>query len=146
MEKEPDKLSRNYRDLWVWQKSIQFTRQIYQATSGFPTSECYGLTSQLRRAAVSIPSNIAEGQARGQVGDFIRFLNMAKGSLAEVDTQLEIAKELGYLGPLDATQLQETSMEIRRMLFGLIEYLQNQRLVREPDSDYSPIVDPSVEY
>src|SRR5271170_8467159 len=88
---------RSYRDLAVWKKSMSLVLDIYSNTQTFPKIETYGLTSQLRRAAVSIPSNIAEGQARLSTGEFKHFLGNARGSLAEVETQILIAKDLSYL-------------------------------------------------
>jgi four helix bundle protein len=87
----------HFKELVVWQKSMQLVKQIYLATEHFPSKEIYGLTSQLRRAAISVPSNIAEGQARYSKPDFRHFLLIAKGSLAEIETQLLLANDLGYL-------------------------------------------------
>lgn len=87
---------RSYRDLDVWQRGMDVCVQIYQVTASFPQSEMYGLTSQVRRAAISIPSNIAEGHARPR-RDFARFIQIAYGSLNEVETQLELSKRVGYL-------------------------------------------------
>jgi len=89
----------DYRSLIVWQKSIALVRLVYQLTAQFPAEEKFGLTSQMRRAAVSIPSNIAEGQARRTTGDYIRFVSTAEGSLAELDTQLTIALDNWSLTP-----------------------------------------------
>ena len=89
--------SRSFRDLDVWKLSIEFVKSIYQITNKFPNSEIYGLTSQLRRSAISIPSNIAEGQGRNSSKEFRQFLAIALGSLAELETQVIIAKEIGYL-------------------------------------------------
>jgi four helix bundle protein len=88
---------RSYNDLIAWQKGISFVTQIYACTSTFPREEMYGLTSQLRRAAVSIPSNIAEGHGRMTTGEYLHFLGNARGSLFEVRTQIHIAKELKFL-------------------------------------------------
>src|SRR5580658_9049674 len=87
----------SYRDLVVWKKSIALVLEVYRCTQTFPKTETYGLTSQLRRAAVSIPSNIAEGQARLSTGEFKQFLGNARGSLMEVETQILIARALRYL-------------------------------------------------
>ena len=87
----------SYRDLKVWQLGIEISLEVYRVTNNFPKHELYGLTSQLRRAAVSIPSNIAERQARKTPKEMARFLDIAKGSLAEIETQLIIASKLGYL-------------------------------------------------
>jgi four helix bundle protein len=85
-----------YKDLLVWQKGILLVKLIYKLTRGFPEDEKFGLSSQMRRAAVSVPSNIAEGQARHTTGEFIQFISNAEGSLAEVDTQVVLAVELHY--------------------------------------------------
>ena len=92
-------MARSYRDLLVWQKGKALAVRIYKATETFPVSERYGLTSQLRRAAVSVPSNIAEGQGRLTRGEFRHFLSQARGSLLELDTQLAIAADLKYITP-----------------------------------------------
>src|SRR4051794_5130461 len=91
--------SRNYRDLVAWQKAMDLVAEVYRASRGFPSEELYGLTNQVRRASVSIPSNIAEGEGRGTNAEFVRFLRIAYGSLREVETQLLIAERLGYLSP-----------------------------------------------
>jgi four helix bundle protein len=87
--------SRSYRDLEVWKLAIDFVKQVYEITDNFPASENYGLINQIRRAAVSIPSNIAEGQGRNSTKEFRQFLAISLGSLAELETQLIIAKEIG---------------------------------------------------
>jgi four helix bundle protein len=110
----------SYRDLIGWQKSMVLVREIYRATRAFPSEERYGLTSQLRRAAVSVPSNIAEGQARYSRHEFHRFLNNARGSLAEVETQIILANDLGHLAPEDADTLLLKTSELGRILNGLI--------------------------
>jgi len=107
----------SFRDLLVWQKAMSLVTDIYRFTQGFPTEERYGLTSQIRRAAVSIPSNIAEGQARPTHGEFRQFLGHAKGSIAELETQLLIAENLGFFR--DPTDLQVQIAEVGRMLNGL---------------------------
>ena len=115
---------RNYRDLVVWQKGIELTIGIYKLTSNFPESEKFGLTNQLRRAAVSIPSNIAEGHARKSDKEFGRFLRIALGSCAEIDTQIIIAKELEYIPKDIAAGLSARAVEIQKMIYGLIRSLQ----------------------
>jgi len=109
----------NYKELIVWQKSILFVKQIYALTGSFPSEEKFGLVSQLRRAAVSIPSNIAEGQARRTTGDYIRFVSTAEGSLAETETQLIISIELDYCTRSDTVELFGLMLEIRKMLNAL---------------------------
>jgi four helix bundle protein len=93
---------KSFKDLIVWQRSIDLTMEIYRLTRGFPREEMFGLTSQLRRAAISIASNIAEGQSRGTTGEFIQFLGIARGSNAEIDTQLIIASELPQIFDLNS--------------------------------------------
>ena len=109
-----------YRELIVWQRSMVFVTKLYEITGTFPKCETYGLTAQLRRCAVSIPSNIAEGAGRQSDGDFGRFLNIAMGSLFEVQTQLEIAKNLGFLSEMDQRELYDSTREIERLLSSLI--------------------------
>jgi four helix bundle protein len=108
-----------HRDLIVWQKAMMLVTDIYQATRNFPKDELYGLTGQLRRAAVSVPSNLAEGHGRSSRKDFHRFIGQARGSLTEVETQLEIARNLGFLAQPAATQLLSKASEVARMLNGL---------------------------
>jgi len=86
---------RDYKDLIVWQKGMQLAKQVYQLTQCFPTEEKFGLVSQMRRAAVSVPSNVAEGQARNTTGEFVQFVSHAEGSVAELDTQLRLSIEWG---------------------------------------------------
>ena len=117
---------RSFRDLLVWQKGILLVKEIYRATGEFPREEVYGLTSQLRRAAVSIPSNIAEGYGRRATVDYIRFLKIASGSLYESQTQLEIAKELGFLEKEPHTRLNAMTEELERMLNALIAKLETR--------------------
>jgi len=114
---------KNYRDLVIWQKGIALVKEIYLLTQKFPQTEIYGLSNQLRRAAVSIPSNIAEGQSRQHTGEFRQFLHMALGSLAEVDTQLVIAKELSYLPQDEMTIAEKLIFELRKMIYTLIKKL-----------------------
>ena len=92
---------RDYKDLHVWQKGMQLAKEIYLLTGKFPSEEKFGLVSQMRRAAVSIASNIAEGQARNTTGEFVQFISHAEGSAAEVDTQLRLSLELGYCAAND---------------------------------------------
>ncbi len=117
----------SYRDIVVWQKGIELTKMIYQLTARFPAEEKFGLTSQLRRAAVSIPSNIAEGQARHTTGEFIQFISHAEGSAAEVDTQLHLANELGFLSAPESASTVTLIDELRRMLNSLRRRLQESR-------------------
>lgn len=118
---------RSYRDLLVWQKGVDLCVELYRATEAFPDHERYGLQSQIRRAGVSISSNVAEGHQRSSTQDYIRFCRMAKGSTGEVDTQLEIGRRLGYLKEPKHKELLEGLVEIRRMLSGLIASLEARR-------------------
>ena len=120
----------SYRDLVVWQKAIGLVTEIYRATQRFPNDELFGLTSQLRRAAVSIPSNIAEGRGRSSLGEFRLFLGNAMGSLAEVETQLFIARNLHYIDEATAAGLLDLSSEIGRVLNGLISSVKNRKPVK----------------
>jgi len=124
MDDQPKATS--YRDLIVWQKSIVLVKQIYKLTSIFPSEEKFGLISQLRRAAVSIPSNVAEGQARRTTGDFIHFVSNAEGSVAEVETQLILAVELSFCSPAQADTCVSLLVEIRKMLNALRRSLQGK--------------------
>jgi four helix bundle protein len=109
-------MGRSYRDLIAWQKAMKFVADIYAATQRFPSEERYGLTNQLRRAAVSIPSNIAEGQARFSHKEFHHFLSQARGSLVEIETQLLIARDLKYLQLAKSEDLLTTADELGRVL------------------------------
>lgn len=113
---------KGHRDLLVWQKAMQFVTDVYHETGTFPKEEIYGLTNQLRRAAVSVPSNIAEGHGRTSKKEFHRFVSQARGSLLEVETQLEIARNLGYLSAKGASDLLSKASEIARMLNGLLSW------------------------
>lgn len=111
-------MNHGYKDLIAWQKAMALVTSVYRATQGFPREERYGLTIQLRRSAVSVPSNIAEGQGRQTRGEFRQFLGIAKGSLMELETQLLIARNLGYLA--DAVPLLDQLAEVARLLNGLL--------------------------
>jgi len=116
---------KGHRDLVVWQKAMDLVTEIYRVTRGFPKDELYGLTSQLRRAAISVPSNLAEGHGRNSRKEFHHFLGQARGSLTELETQLEIARNLGYLKEHEASVLLAQSAEIGRMLNGLRVWAQS---------------------
>jgi four helix bundle protein len=116
-----------YKDLIVWQKAIALVKRVYQVTTEFPADERFGLVAQMRRAAVSIPSNIAEGQARHTTGEFIHGLSHAEGSLAELDTQLTLAVELTYCSPSTIADLFTLLEEIRKMLNALRRSLEARR-------------------
>jgi four helix bundle protein len=108
--------TRSYKDLVVWQKGIALAKLVYQLTKNFPSEEKFGLVAQMRRAAVSIPSNIAEGQARHTTGEFIQFISHAEGSVAELDTQLILSIELKFCRDAGAEPAFELIAELRRML------------------------------
>lgn len=110
----------SYKDLIAWQKAMDLVVVIYQATTSFPADERFGLTIQTRRAAVSVPSNIAEGQGRGPGQDFVRFLSIARGSLQEVDTQLVLAVRLGFLKQSAYDPLSNLLVEVAKLINGLI--------------------------
>jgi four helix bundle protein len=118
---------KTYRDLLTWQKSLALVTEIYRVSRSFPKDEVYGLAQQMRRSAVSIPSNIAEGYGRNSTSDYVRFLHVASGSLYELQTQAEIALNLRYLEKSDFDKLYESSREIERMLSSLIRKLENSR-------------------
>src|SRR5271165_5719387 len=122
MELKNRKVS-SYRDLVVWQKSVALVTEIYAAISKFPREEMFGLISQLRRCAVSLPSNIAEGQGRATKGEFIQFLSHARGSLFELETQLCIASKLRYLAADQTRELELKAQEVARILNGLLTSL-----------------------
>jgi four helix bundle protein len=117
----------SYRDLLVWRKGIDLVKSIYLISQTFPTDERFGLTTQIRRAAVSVPSNIAEGQARHTTGEFIQAISHSEGSLAEVDTQLVIATELGYCKQSDVESAVGLVTEMQKMLTSLRRKLQDKR-------------------
>ena len=119
-------MGRSYKDLIAWQKSMELVTAVYRETTSFPKNELFGLTSQLRRAAVSIPSNIAEGQGRLSEKEFRHFLGQARGSLMEVETQLQIAENLGYLGKEPKRILTEACAEVGRILNGLLASVSKQ--------------------
>lgn len=114
---------RPHRKLVLWQKAVGLVTAVYEATRLFPTAERFGLASQMQRAAVSVPSNIAEGAARKGQKEYLHFLFTARGSLSELDTQLEIAARLGLLKQLKAAELQARLDEVSRLLSGLIRSL-----------------------
>jgi len=114
---------KTYRDLMIWQKSMDLVVVIYKKTNSFPDNEKYGLVSQLRRAVVSLPSNIAEGYGRNSGGDFNRFLNIAMGSLFEIQTQIELSYLLKYLSKEEFEKLYELTREIERMTGSFIRTL-----------------------
>ena len=110
-------MNRNHRKLRAWQQAVELVSEIYRLTANFPDSERYGLTSQMRRAAVSAPANIAEGSARAGTKELLHFLSIAGGSLSELDTLLEVAKQLGYV--TDATPTQIKVDNVSGLIMGL---------------------------
>jgi four helix bundle protein len=120
-------VSYSYRDLVAWQKDKQLAVSVYNTTDVFPKFETYGLTSQIRRAAVSIPSNIAEGQGRLTPGEFAQFLGLSRGSFLELETQLEIAFDLKFIGEKDYESLMQESYQVLGLLNRLIESLHDTK-------------------
>ena len=118
-DKHSNPTAQGYRDLVVWQKGIALAREIYFLTKDLPADEKFGLVSQMRRAAVSVPSNIAEGQARHTTGEFIQFISHAEGSVAELDTQLTLCQDLQLLDAQQTANAANLLDELRRMLNGL---------------------------
>ena len=117
---------KNYRELFAWQKAMDLVEVVYKATGQFPEEEIYGLANQLRRAVVSIPSNIAEGQGRKSDNDFRRFLAISYGSLREAETQILIAKRLNYLSEAQTESLMNLAGEVGRLINGLSHSLEAQ--------------------
>jgi len=115
---------KSYKDLELWQVSMNFVSEVYTLTKSFPKEELYGLTSQIRRCAISIPSNIVEGSSRKGTKEFIQFLWIANGSLSEFETQIEIVQKLGYLDSIELVI--EKVKHIRKMIHGLIHSLENK--------------------
>ena len=110
---------KSHRDLLIWQKGMALAKQVYAMTRAFPGDERFGLNAQMRRAALSVPSHIAEGQARRGGKEFVQFLSHAEGSLAELDTPLTLAVELGYCRPCDAQGSVATIAELQKMIASL---------------------------
>ena len=121
---------KTHKDLDVWKKSVSLVTSIYEVTKAFPKDEMYGITNQIRRSAVSIPSNIAEGSARQGDKEFAHFLYISLGSLSELETQLIIANNLKYLTITDYELTIEQLEEIRKMLLGLIKYVKNKIVMK----------------
>lgn len=113
----------SYKDLIVWQKSVALTTDIYDLTSKFPREEIYGLTNQMRRAVVSIPSNIAEGCGRGSRKEYVQFFRIALGSAMELETQITISERLNFVNPKDTKTLKDLLTEVMKMLNKLISTL-----------------------
>jgi four helix bundle protein len=125
---------RSYRDLKVWQAGMRLVVLTYRTTRQFPKCELYGLTSQMRRSAVSIPANVAEGYGRSHRGDYLRYLSVANGSLKELETELLIAARLGFVTRAQARELSEIADELGRMLGSLTRSLSDRRLHPTPQT------------
>lgn len=116
----------SFRDLIAWQKAMVLVTEVYRVTESFPRREMYGLTRQVREAAVSAPSNIAEGKGRKTKKDYVSFLYRARGSLLETETQLEVGRSLGFLSPDEFTRVLSIAQEAGRVLNGLISDIERQ--------------------
>ena len=125
-------MGESFRDLAVWQRSIELTLAVYRLTSTFPDSERFGLTNQLRRASVSVASNIAEGYGRSTKGEYVQFLGHARGSNSEVETQIVIAKALGFGSARMLQTTEELCNEVGRMLGAMMKSLRPKPLVPSP--------------
>lgn len=118
---------KSHRDLEVWKKAIELAKTTYEVTGSFPKEELFGLVTQMRRASVSVASNIAEGAARQGEKEFVRFLHLALGSASEIDTQIEISIAIGMGDKRELEELQVSVSEVSRMLHGLIRFLRNKQ-------------------
>ena len=139
-----------FRELRVWQGGVELAEAIYRLTASFPRHETYGLSSQIQRAAVSVPANVAEGQCRDHLPEYIRFVSIARGSLAEVDTHLELAVRLAYVSRSDAASLFDQIAVLARQLTTLrqrlkerLEQQEQARRAPAPPNPQSPIPNPS---
>ena len=130
---------KSYRDLLVWQKGIDLVVIAYKATTGFPKSETYGLISQIRRAATSIPANIAEGYGRGSRKEYLQFLMVAQGSLKELETHFIVSEKLSYLTAAQKDRLLSQTDELRRMLGNLIRKLKALSSASTPYTQHPPL-------
>ncbi len=119
-------MSTDYKELTAWQRSMDLVREVYRSTRSFPREELFGLSSQMRRAAVSVPSNIAEGKGRYSRKELIQFLYKARGSLMELETQIIIARDLDYLNEGTGQTLSTRTREVTRILNGLINHFQQE--------------------
>lgn len=123
-------MAQSFQDLVAWQRGMDLVVAVYEATTSFPKTELYGLTSQMRRSAVSVPSCIAEGHGRSTRGEFCQFLGHARGSLLELQTQVILAQRLHYINEEDGQRLLEVSYEAGRILNGLMNSVERQKLQR----------------
>jgi four helix bundle protein len=124
-ETEEISMAHSFRDLIVWQRAMQLTVSIYRLTQGFPREEMYGLTSQIRRSAVSVPSNIAEGHGRLNTGEYRQFLSIARGSNFELQTQLEIARALEFGNSKLLDEAEGYSHEVGKMIYAILESIKD---------------------
>jgi four helix bundle protein len=129
---------KDYRDLVVWQKAMEFVERIYRASDRFPKLEEYGLKAQIRRGAVSVRSNIAEGHSRTSTREYLHHLSIARGSLCEVETQLLLAGRLHYLDESDTKQLIEASAVVKRLMNALLSALRNRLTSQPPTLNPNP--------
>ena len=125
MEKKTTAI-RSYKDLNVWKASMELVCEVYEVTRNFPDTERYGLTSQMRRCAISVPSNIAEGWSRNSARSFISYLNIAAGSMSELLTQLEIARRINYISAERMQALEHRGIQISKMLYMLIKKIESR--------------------
>ena len=125
---------RGYRDLLVWQRAMDLVLEAYRVSAVFPAEERYSLIQQVRRAAVSIPSNIAEGHGREHLGDYLRQLSVANGSLMELETQVLIAVRMGYVSEKGEEEVLSRTAEVGRMLSGLVRALKKRQRSHSPDT------------
>ena len=127
MDTASAKSPQNFKDLLVWQRGMEHAKTIYEMTRRFPADERFGLVAQMRRCAVSIPSNLAEGQARHTTGEFIQFISHSEGSLAELETQLRLSVEIGYCSAAETENTLAFMEELRKMLNSLRRRLSSAR-------------------
>ena len=123
----PSSKIETYRDLIAWQKAMDLVEVVYEATDGFPKAEVYGLVSQMRRSAVSIPSNLAEGFGRNSDGSFLQFCRISQGSLRELETQIILSGRLGYMDPKVVNELLGRANEIGKILYGLMRSIERRK-------------------
>ena len=131
-------MGQSFKDLVVWQRSIELTVDVYQLTSKFPDSERFGLTNQMRRASVSIASNIAEGYGRSTKGEYVQFLGHARGSCSELETQIVIAKKLGFGAPQNLQSAESLCNDVGRLLGALMKSIRLKQ--SQPPQPLSPLV------
>jgi four helix bundle protein len=118
---------KDYKEIEVWQKAVRLATEMYKLTKGFPETEKYGMTSQIRRASTSIPANIAEGWGRGSTKEYIQHLTIARGSLLELETHLIVSRNLGYLNPAQSENFGKPLQDVGKMLNRLIASLRTLR-------------------